>query len=265
MLRVNSHQAQPQVIECRRLTQQSLGCGAIGGRPVRGREEQHIGSSRQVQVALQPCDGHEDGSYGLLLRPQGELAHPVGRQRLAGREAYGTRRVAAAPCKRVRRDGRWLLHPQQQAVVCGRAEFSGQAGADERLPARGRLDATHAVEAEERRVDAVHLHARGLTAARLVRDRGLDYDERCGIGELRRETIAFFDLIGERLPEKPLARDGEGRPAEPLVDKAAQAGSHRLADNQRSGQHRHGDCDACDHSKVGAPVVAEPAEDQRAW
>ena len=75
----------------------------------------------------------------------------------------------------------------------------------------------------------------------------------------------FLIVIAEGLPEEALPGDGDGRPAQPFIHESAQAGADRLADQQGPGKYGHGDGHAGDDGQVRAPVVAEAAENERAW
>jgi hypothetical protein len=67
-------------------------------------------------------------------------------------------------------------------------------------------------------------------------------------------------IVGERLAEEAGRDDDAIGAPEPLQHEIAQAAAHRVADQQRAGEHRHRRRHAGDHGEVGAPVVAQAGD-----
>ncbi len=51
--------------------------------------------------------------------------------------------------------------------------------------------------------------------------------------------------------------------AQPLEDEIAQAAAHRIADQERTGEHRDGGGDADDNGHIGPPVVSKAAKNEQ--
>jgi hypothetical protein len=64
-------------------------------------------------------------------------------------------------------------------------------------------------------------------------------------------------VIGQPLAEKSRGRDDQIGVAQPGQRQIAQAGAHRIAHEQRAGQHGHGGRHAEDYREVRAPVMSE--------
>ncbi len=122
----------------------------------------------------------------------------------------------------------------------------GQRRRDEHAVDRG-----ESVEIPEALVDAVDQHAAGAPAGRLQRHEAIDRDHRRG----GRRAQLFAGKRGGALVEEGHRGDDLIGAAQASEREIAQAAPHRVADDQRTRQHRHRGRDAEHDGQVGAPMV----------
>ena len=121
------------------------------------------------------------------------------------------------------------------------------------------------MEAPEPFVNAVDRHPRRAVAARLLGDQSLDNDQRADRVKRWPKFIVFLKVFGEDLAEKSGRDDPSVRAAELHQQQIAQAAAHRVADEERPGEHRHGRGNAQHHRRVRAPVERKASKHQPAW
>ena len=73
---------------------------------------------------------------------------------------------------------------------------------------------------------------------------------------------AVLHVVRELLPEEPHRRQHLVGAAEPAERDVAEAAAHRVADDKRARQHRHGRRHAEHHREVRAPVIGRAPGDE---
>ena len=167
------------------------------------------------------------------------------------------------PVQRVERDVGRPLDADEDGAIGRGADLARQRRADVGLAIGDRRYRRHVVEAPEAIVDAVDEHLAGAPPALLIGDEALHHDERRHRPEPAREIRMGADRLGQRLAEEVRRHDDVVGVAEPLQHEVAQARPHRVADEQRAGEHGDRRGDAGDDGQVRPPVVAEAAGDER--
>ena len=229
------------------------------------RPQQHrVDAALLLELRLEPVERHEHRTGQALLRAERELAQLRRRQHARYAQAQGASDVVAPAVKRAERHLGRPLDADEQRLFRRRAELARQALADERRVAlQGVLLGIEAVEGPEPLVDTVHLHGRRAAAAGLVRDEAFDRNQRRGGLEGVRHPVVGQEVLRQRLADVAEARHHEVDRAQPLQRQRPQAGADRRADQQRPGQHRHGDGHAGHDGKVGAPVPEDVSPGER--
>ena len=82
-----------------------------------------------------------------------------------------------------------------------------------------------------------------------------------GAARKRREA-GWLEVLRELLAEESSETTADIGGAETLQHQIAQAAAHRVADEQRAGEHRHRGRHADDHGEVRPPVIAQAAGDE---
>ena len=90
----------------------------------------------------------------------------------------------------------------------------------------------------------------------------LERDQRHRVGRGFAQRPGRQQLVGKSLAEEQPSGDDVVDLPEPKQGQVAQAGSHRRADQQGTGEHRHRDPDTGDDGEVGAPEVGQAASQQ---
>jgi hypothetical protein len=120
------------------------------------------------------------------------------------------------------------------------------------------------VKLPEAFVHAVDRDAGRASPRLLVRDGAFEDDERAGPREpARGETRVALDVFGQRLAEEPGGRDDVVGAAEAAEEDVTQGGAHRVADEERAGEHGRGGGNAQDDREVRAPEESEVASEER--
>ncbi len=72
-----------------------------------------------------------------------------------------------------------------------------------------------------------------------------------------RKLFMILNVCGELLSEETVRGYYLVRVAQSLKEKITQTTAHRIADEQRSREHRHSNRDPGNHGQIGAPEISE--------
>ncbi len=230
--------------------------GGGKGRSVLGAagNEDRIDLACDGEVALDTPQRREDGANVGLLGPQRKFAEPVPREHAREHEPHRPSDVLLASEQRFDRNLGGFLEPGQQHVTVSGADFGRKSRRDIDTVSGWQL-----VELPESLVHTVDEDVRGAAARRFERHEAVGHDDRRRVG--RAQPLA--KILRELLAEEPDRAQDEVRPSQPAKRDVAETAAHRVADDQRAGEHR----DRCGHAKqdgeVRAPVVSGAPRDER--
>ena len=243
---IHCRDAHAEIFELKRGSEPGVG-------PFPAGNEDGVDLTGHGEVALQPPDRGKDRTHVGLLRPDRELAEAVARQHPGERQPDGAADVFLAAKQRFDWHLGRLLETRQKHISLFGADLRCERRRDHHAFGR-----RQPVERPEAFVDAIHNHLRGASSGRLERDEGVGDDER----RRRAGTERALEVVRQVLTEESHRRQDLIGVSQPAERDVAQAVAHRVADDQRTGEHGHGRRHAQRHGEIGAPVKARGAEDE---
>ena len=141
------------------------------------------------------------------------------------------------------------------------AEFFGQRLVEVDFAGVGQLFRTAGTESPEILSATDHFHAvRPVLSIRIFHARGQQNrrDERIAVLFI---IAGFLEFVGEFFAEEAAGRENFVDTAEPVESERTETAAHRIAHQQRAGQHRRSRRRPQRHGKVHPPVVKEGNED----
>ncbi len=164
--------------------------------------------------------------------------------------------------ERLQRNVRRALHANENRAAGLATDFARKGGADERVAVERARDLSDAVESPEPIVDTVDADLTGAASALLTGDQALSDDDRSHVAECGLERRVCSNRVGKLRAEERRGNDDQIGSADPLQNEITQAAAHRIAHEQRTGEHGDGRGDTKHDRHVGTPVIRQAAKDE---
>jgi hypothetical protein len=167
--------------------------------------------------------------------------------------------------QRFDRDRRRLFDAQQKFAARFRAQLRRQPRTQSDFTfAQSAPRGVHPLKLPEALVNAIDLHVPAAPPARLIDHDAFKHHQRARPCERRTRKLRMrAQLCDQIFAEEIRRRDDVSRLPQTLQHERAQTRAHRIPDEQRARQHRHGNRHAAHHRHIRAPVVDQIASEQR--
>jgi len=227
-------------------------------------DQDRVDAVRLLQSVLKPTQRNVGVPRQSLIRPQCETPHSLGGNDLAHREAIAGNGLGLAPQRRRGRNRRNSRQPQNHRVARLNAELLGQRCVDHdlaplRLPLRTAMPQLPEFFPRTHEVHSIHPSA--LFGTRVLQA-GLQQDCRKGVGEEVLELGPAGQFAGQVGAEEPIGDQRFVDASQALERQIPQAPAHRIAHDQRAGEHGGGGRHARAHGGMHPPVIDERSNDE---
>jgi len=197
-----------------------------------------------------------------LARPARSRREALCRDHFSNGQAAAAHRTLFSPQRRVGGDRAGLRQPEDHRVAGLCPQQIGHLAIEHDFSVPGQLHRPAGAELPESLVaaDQVDLVGPAWRVAGRVLQAGSHEDRRHGPREVLTKAGLCGQLAGQVLAEEAVGRQREVDPAQAFEGQAPQALSHRVAHQQRPGEHRRARRHPQGHGEVHSPVVGERAQ-----